>query len=385
MFVLLSVFTTLLGSCQHGNDTRTVTNGSGERILNVEVYYDTQEKAVVFAAEDLAMILDKTGATATLKPLASLSQSPGGAYFVIAQHNAELEEKLAAANGQAVGTLGEQAYALRVTKHENSTGYWALGGDRIGAMYGGIHIGEIVAGGLVETLRDEDHSPYIARRGLKFNIPLDYRNRSHDDRGTGPQLNIAHMWDMDFWAEYLDVLARQRYNVLSLWNQHPFPHMVKLEDYPKAALDDVYKAGKPGKDYDNTMVKVKDISIDDKIKHWTKVMEMAWDRGIEIYIITWNIHLSRDRDINSLYGLSDNFRDAETKDYTRKSVKQLFLTYPLLTGIGVTAGENNMWDMSDDDKEDWLWDTYGQVVMDVKLEGLRQHFGCSIQQDGACF
>lgn len=353
---------------QAAQSTRVLTGRNGDRITEATLYCDKEEKAIGFAGDDLAKILKNMGSNVTIQPLSGLSDTPGGTYFVIGNNRAGLQARLTAAGGKPVGTLGRQSYALRVTGSGNTQGYWALGGDRVGTMYGGIHIGEIVAGGSLEKFMNEDQSPYITKRGLKFNIPLDYRNRTHDDRGTGPQLNIEHMWDINFWTEYLDVLARQRYNVLSLWNQHPFPHMVKLDDYPKAALDDVYKAGRPGKDYDNNIVKVKDLPIDDKIKHWTKVMEMARDRGIEIYIITWSIHLSRDRDINHLYGFEDNFRDAETKDYTRKSVKQLFLIYPLLAGIGVTAGENNMWDMSDDDKEDWLWDTYGQGVMDVKKE-----------------
>ena len=263
------------------------------------------------------------GTNVTIQPLSGLSDMPGGIYFVIGDNSAGLQARLTAAGGKPVEVLTEQEYALRVIHSEHSTGYWAVGGDRIGAMYGGIHLSEIVAAGALADAQNENQSPYIAKRGLKFNIPLDYRNRTHDDRGTGPQLNIAHMWDIDFWTEYLDVLARQRYNVLSLWNQHPFPHMVKLDDYPKAALDDVYRAGKPGKDYDNNMVKVKDIRIDDKIKHWTKVMEMAWDRGIEIYIITWNIHLSRNRDINNLYSLSDNFRDSEYPQVCQAAVSDL--------------------------------------------------------------
>lgn len=54
-----------------------------------------------------------------------------------------------------------------------------------------------------------------------------------------------------------------------------------------------------------------------------------------------------------------------TKDYLRKSVVQLFLTYPRLAAIGVTAGEN-MNDMTDSEKEEWLWETYGKGVQDVK-------------------
>ena len=47
------------------------------------------------------------------------------------------------------------------------------------------------------------------------------------------------MWDLSFWQAYLDELARTRYNVLSLWNKHPFPSMVKVPDYPDVALEDV--------------------------------------------------------------------------------------------------------------------------------------------------
>ena len=124
---------------------------TGSPVSEADVYYENQEKAIVFAAEDLATILDKMGITATLKSLNSLSDEPVGTYFVIAKNNTDLQTQLTAAGGKAVGTLGEQDYVLRVTKKENSIGYWALGGDRIGAMYGGIHIGEIVAGGLLSN------------------------------------------------------------------------------------------------------------------------------------------------------------------------------------------------------------------------------------------
>ncbi len=54
-----------------------------------------------------------------------------------------------------------------------------------------------------------------------------------------------------------------------------------------------------------------------------------------------------------------------TVDYLRKSVRGLFETYPLLAGIGVTAGEH-MQGLSADEKEAWLWRTYGLGVMDAK-------------------
>jgi hypothetical protein len=40
------------------------------------------------------------------------------------------------------------------------------------------------------------------------------------------------MWSMDFWREFLDEMARDRYDVLSLWNLHPFPSLVRVPEYP---------------------------------------------------------------------------------------------------------------------------------------------------------
>jgi hypothetical protein len=58
-----------------------------------------------------------------------------------------------------------------------------------------------------------------------------------------------------------------------------------------------------------------------------------------------------------------------TRDYFRKSVKQMFLTYPDLAGIGVTTGEN-MGKGSEgfELKEDWVYDTYASGIMDVLKE-----------------
>ena len=131
----------LPGSDLQGEKSTSAADGSTpvptpERDESVSIYYDLNEAAIVFAAQDLKRILGKLGTTATLKPLSDLSDAPAGTYIVIARSNADLQTRLTAAGGQAVGTLGDQEYALRVTGSINTKGYWALGGDRIGAMYG---------------------------------------------------------------------------------------------------------------------------------------------------------------------------------------------------------------------------------------------------------
>jgi hypothetical protein len=330
----------------------------------VTILFDQDEATIVFAAEDLKDILVGSGVSVALKSLTDISDTSPGTKIVIAKNDALLQETLTRAGGAAVGTLGEQEYALRVTGAGSNRSYWAIGGDRIGAMYGGIHMGELVKAFGLDSIKDENHSPYIGKRGIKFNIPLGERQPSHDDRGTSAQSNIVHMWDFSFWTEYLDQLAKQRYNVLSLWNQHPFPSMVKLTDYPNVALDDVY----------NKSGKVKEITIDEKIDLWKRIMEYAYDRGIELYIITWNIHMNG---ANGKYGIGESADNVIAKDYLRKSVEALFLTYPRLAGIGITAGENmnelSVNEMSNDEKEEWLWNTYGEGVQDVQRVQKERH------------
>lgn len=340
-------------------NARPVSEFAGEEVSNdnVTIFYDKTEASITFSAKDLKKILNARGTAVTLKPLTNLTHTPTGTYIVIARDDTPNKSKLAVAGGRTVGTQKEQGYALRVTEAKSSKGYWVLGGDRVGAMYGGIHLGEIVKAGSLADVKDQDQTPYIAKRGLKFNIPLDIRQPSHGENwneSTSPQTNIEHMWDINFWTEYLDVLARQRYNVLSLWNKHPFPSLVKLDDYPNVALDDVY----------NAYGKVKDMPHAEKIALWKKIMELAWERGIEVYLITWNIHMNG---VDGKYGITESHDNKTTIDYLRKSVKQVFLTYPRLAGIGVTAGEN-MSGIDDDTKEQWLWDTYGKGVQDAKKE-----------------
>jgi hypothetical protein len=262
-------------------------------VKRADLFYDNSEPAITFSAEDLKKVLEARGITVVLKSISELKEKSKGVQIIIAKNDQSVLALLKSAGVSDIKELGKQEYALRVTGNGSTKSYWAIGGDRIGAMYGGIHVAEVVKAFGLDLMKDENHTPYIARRGLKFNIPLDERQPSHDDRGTSAQYNIVHMWDFAFWKEYLDVMARQRYNVLSLWNQHPFPSMIKLKDYPDIALNDVY----------NKSGKVKEMTIDQKIDLWKKVMDYAYDRGIEIFIITWNIHMNG---IDGKYGINNN-------------------------------------------------------------------------------
>lgn len=273
--------------------------------------------------------------------------------------------------------MGPQAFSIR---REGSSTIRVVGGDSCGAMYGGLELAEMITLGKgLESVREISRKPYIFRRGLKFNIPLDARAPSYDDTGTSAQKNIPVMWDFKFWQAFLDTMARNRYNVLTLWTTHPYPGWVKLDRYPGIGYNDVcvlkqevdVKSDRHWDKmdvYDPALFKVvKKISLEGKIAFWNRVFDLAEARGIEIYIFHWNIYTFGAKGRHGIDDMPDN---PKTIEYMRYCIYEFLKTYPQIDGIGVTAGEHV--DRRRVRKaggiEKWLWRTYGQAVMDIKRE-----------------
>lgn len=255
--------------------------------------------------------------------------------------------------------------------------------DVEGLMYGSLELAEQIQLYGIEGIRPMLKNPYMEMRGPKFNIPLDVRTPSYSDASDAGQKNIPHMWDFDFWKEYIDTMARYRYNYISLWSLHPFPSLVKVPGYEDIALDDVKRSTGKWKELYNlngigmdaleileNPETVKKITIDEKIDFWKKVMAYGKQRNIDFHFITWNIF---DYGTEGKYGITDSRDNEITKDYFRKSVKQMFLTYPDLAGIGLTTGEN-IKGATPAEREDWAYDTYAKGILDAAKEMPERQF-----------
>jgi hypothetical protein len=250
-------------------------------------------------------------------------------------------------------------------------------------LYGALELAEQIETKTLDDVESILQNPYMQMRGTKFNIPLDARTPSYMDATDLAQHNIPNMWDFDFSQEYIDNLARYRYNYISLWNLHPFPSLVKVPEYPDVALDDVQRSTVEWKEnyhLNGTVLDspeiltnpeiIKSISIEREIQFWKKVMQYAKNRNIDFYIITWNIFT---HGTDGKYGITDDIDNAVTKDYFKQSVKTLFRIYPHLKGIGLTAGEN-MHKKYFEEKESWAYDTYAKAVLEVAEEMPERQF-----------
>ena len=343
------------------------------------IFRDPACPPAAFAAGEIRSALEAAGLAVTEQPLDALPGRDAAVRVILAAGDApEVRRHLAAAGGAAAPATEAQGYAIRRTSGPGGPAVWVLGADAAGTMYGGLDVAETVRfeKGLA-TVANAVHRPAIERRGVKFNIPLDARTPSYDDSGDAAQQNVAEMWNFEFWRDFLDDMARNRYNVLTLWNPHPFPSMVRLPDYPDLALPDVcvttvkpaWKHGSIGEHMgvspavlENPRV-VRQMTVDEKIAFWRRVMRHARDRGIDVYVITWNVLTNSATGKHGITNAQDN---PQTIAYMRQCVREMILTYPDLAGIGVTAGEN-MTDRKDEfSKEKWLWQAYGEGVLDAR-------------------
>ena len=224
-------------------------------------------------------------------------------------------------------TLPPEAFRIR-----SAAGSYAVtGGDARGALYGALDFAEQLE--LTGQVRDKEEQPSLAVRALKFNVPLP---------GTGylseeDLANNQWFWNIDYWRKFLDMAARNRYNAITFWSAHPYGRMVRVPKYPEAA--DVPAA-----------------ELDRNIAFFRQLFQMAADRGLDTYLVTWNIHVSR--------GFAEHhhipaagFDSPLVRDYQREAIKALFATYPMLTGLGTTAGER-MDVLTAKQKMDWIADTY---------------------------
>jgi hypothetical protein len=228
----------------------------------------------------------------------------------------------------------------RITVSEETILVTAI--DEAGAMYGSLELAEQISMNKgTHRVTTRTANPHFTVRALKVNLPWSsYR--------TGPAM-AEHMQtcrDLRFWEAFLDQMAENRFNVLSLWNVHPFSFMVKPINFPHANEFSTEE-----------MAEWKDF--------WTKLFRMCRDRGIEPFIVNWNIAVSPE--FAKHYGVMErNDTSSVVRRYTREVVTQVIDEYPDLAGIGITLADwmsnfrqpnSSLPAMSPRDREDWIAET----------------------------
>jgi hypothetical protein len=289
----------------------------------VQLQYDKSSSEAKYAAGILEKCLERRGYTIKEKK----------AFFII-------EIVINADN------LKSEAYAIL---SENKK-IIINGGDGRGIIYGSLSLAEDIRNGiLLQNIRPRSEIPKLAFRAIKFDLPWDTYRHSH-----ALDLHQETCRDLNYWQAFLDMMAENRFNTLTLWNLHPYPFMIRPNNFPEACP------------FNN-----------EEMKEWQHlfrgIFRMARERGIDTYMIPFNIFVSpefaRAHNVAADNLAHDHFVKGDTseiiKRYTRECVTQILQDYPDLTGIGLTLGEG-MGGMTPQQREDWMKET---IIKGMSLAG----------------
>lgn len=243
------------------------------------------------------------------------------------------------------GRLGAEAFAI-IPEGKFITIY---GGDARGMIYGALSLAEALRNGarLQETQATEQR-PHLEFRGIKYNLPWEtYRPSSALEQHTETARDLA------YWEAFLDMMVANRFNVISLWNLHPFTFMTKPTNFPEASP-------------------WSEAELAEWQHLYREIFRMAKERALDTYIVHWSIFVSKE--LAEAHGVaSQNFYPhyyvpGDTSElvarYIRESVTQILNEYPDLDGIGISHGEG-MAGMTPLERQQWMDDVIIAGMLDA--------------------
>src|SRR5438067_299287 len=143
------------------------------------------------------------------------------------------------------------------------------GGDERGLIYGSLSLAEDIRNGIsLKDCKAKKEKAFLPFRGIKFDLPWDtyrhsYALSQHDETCR----------DTTFCKAFLDMMAENRFNSLTLWNLHTYTYLIKPKNFPEASP-----------------------WTEKEMKEWQllfhAIFRMAKERAIDTYIIPFNIFVT---------------------------------------------------------------------------------------------
>lgn len=300
----------------------------------LSISYDDLQESVVYAVGKLNQQFIREGISLHYYPWEDLEDYPDILITSGNQKDLRIKNLLPL----QISEMPAEAYRLDWANHDRTL--LILANDPVGAMYGILEVvDQMKYHHDYKKITARSVSPHMDFRGIKFNLPWSPYRKSE-----AMYLHSHTCRDLDFWQSFLDMMAENRFNALTLWNRHPFPYMIKAKNYPEASP------------YSPT-------EMEEWQRFWKALFRMARIRGIDTYVVNWNIVVSPE--FAQAYGVDElNNRSEIVKQYTRESVTQLINEYDDLTGLGITLADwmNNFGetagDMTPQQREAWIEDAF---------------------------
>lgn len=124
-------------------------------------------------------------------------------------------------------SLGTEAFSIAKDKKTITIS----GGDERGIIYGCLDVAESISNKTsLLALKNKQQKPHLALRAVKFDLPWDTYRHS-----TALDLHDQTCRDTAYWKAFLDMMAENRLNSLSLWNLHTYPFNFSAKCKPRFA------------------------------------------------------------------------------------------------------------------------------------------------------
>lgn len=289
--------------------------GASSQIICLE--YDKPLPQTIYAIGKLNEVLTKSG-------------------YVVVQDSAENSFCISV----TIDTINLEAEAYSIIPGKNELKI--KGGDKRGLVYGCLALAEDIRNGInITEVGPSNEKPHYLLRAIKHNTSwYSYRPSSAIDQ------HYETLRNPEYWEAFLDMMAENRFNSLSIFNLHPFVFMITPENFPEASPFSPEE-------------------MDEWKKLHHEIFRMAAERAIDVYLIPFNIFVSEEfakaHNVAKTNFYPHYYCEGDTselvKRYMRECVTQVLKEYPELTGFGLTLGEG-MAGMSPQQREEWMFDTY---------------------------
>jgi hypothetical protein len=303
----------------------------------------------LLVALSLSLFTAACGAPEALNQVGTCSPAPIPAHSPAAYGRQALDKALAAAGitatvrveiagdgcadpvlAAARTALGEAPESFAIVADGNDT--MVVGRDATGAMYGAMELAERVAAGeALPPASPITGSPdQVIRAGNLFL--------------TLPQPGETDWWfyDESFWLDYLDLLARARFNVLDLHGMYAIESTL----CPNALLYFANSTSFPD-------VGVPQADRDRNVAMLRKIVAMAAARGLKVGFMTYKTNLSIDA-----VTPGPSLTDDQVGRYTREAAADLARNVPDLWRLGFRVWESTH-------SPDWYVNTFIAGVHDA--------------------
>ncbi len=231
------------------------------------------------------------------------------------------------ASGASPAPAGPESYAISVLPPRIIN---VEGRDPVGAMYGALDLAEQISWAKNPAYYHDIHpvtkSPFLELRGV--NMFLTTQDIDNPD---------GAFWSDEYWQGYLDMMARNRYNLLDIHGPcdavtltfpNGFSYFVSLPDFPQVGVG-TEKAAK-------------------NLARFRQVIQMAGDRGIKVAYMNYEAAAPIGPWKTRIWGVDERWvsppmeylASSRLEDYTREAALSFLKQVPELWMFGFRVGES---------------------------------------------